>query len=153
MPSADASLAQGDLGRLIWEVFRLNSRLLASGDRLVAELGLTSARWQVLGAIAMTVSGEPVAWLARSMGLQRQGVQRIVNELVVEGLVEFRENPHHRRAQLAVLTEKGRDTYQAAMRKREPWIAALSQGLSSQEVAVAYDVLTRLRTHLECSER
>ncbi|MDH3233798.1 MAG: MarR family transcriptional regulator, partial [Alphaproteobacteria bacterium] len=36
---------------LILETFRLNGRLLAAGDRLVGDLGLTSARWQVLGAI------------------------------------------------------------------------------------------------------
>ncbi|MEM7211572.1 MAG: MarR family transcriptional regulator, partial [Pseudomonadota bacterium] len=35
---------------LILDVFRLNGRLLLAGDRLVSELGLTSARWQILGA-------------------------------------------------------------------------------------------------------
>jgi hypothetical protein len=39
---------------LILEVFRFNGRLLAAGDKLVANLGLTSARWQVLGAIALS---------------------------------------------------------------------------------------------------
>ena len=43
---------------------------------------------------------EPVAWIARSMGLNRQGVQRIVNGLEKEGLVKFQFNPNHRRAQL-----------------------------------------------------
>ena len=80
---------------LILETFRCNGRLLAAGDRLVAKLGLTSARWQVLGAIAYSPTPEPVARLARNMGLHRQGVQRIVNELEKEGLVEFRPNPHH----------------------------------------------------------
>ena len=37
---------------LILETFRLNGRLLAAGDALVESLDLTSARWQVLGAIA-----------------------------------------------------------------------------------------------------
>jgi len=36
---------------LILDLFRLNSRLLIAGDRLVAPLGLTSARWQILGAV------------------------------------------------------------------------------------------------------
>jgi hypothetical protein len=38
---------------LILETFRLNGLLLEAGDRLVADIGLTSARWQVLGAIAL----------------------------------------------------------------------------------------------------
>ena len=62
-------------------------RLIAAGDDLVSDLGLTSARWQVLGAIALAPAAETVARLARAMGLHRQGVQRIVNELAAEGIV------------------------------------------------------------------
>ena len=65
---------------LILDVFRLNGRLLIAGDRLVGELGLTSARWQILGAIAYAERPESVAWHARTLGLHRQGIQRIVNE-------------------------------------------------------------------------
>ena len=42
------------LTQLILEVFRVNGGLLSAGDRLVADLGLTSARWQVLGAVALS---------------------------------------------------------------------------------------------------
>ena len=44
-PAGDA------LTGLILDLFRLNNLLLTAGDRLVAGLGLTSARWQILGAI------------------------------------------------------------------------------------------------------
>lgn len=74
---------------LILAIFRLNGRLLLAGDRLVAGLDLTSARWQVLGAIALAERPQPVAWLARNMGLNRQGVQRIVNEMRDDGLLEI----------------------------------------------------------------
>ena len=66
---------------LIMDVFRLNSRLLTSGDRLVTHLGLTSARWQVLGAIAAAERPQPVSWLARDLAANRQNVQRIVDDL------------------------------------------------------------------------
>ena len=66
---------------LILDLFRLSNRMLASGDRLVAELGLTSARWQVLGSIVAAERPQPVAWLARDMGANRQNIQRIVNDL------------------------------------------------------------------------
>jgi hypothetical protein len=36
----------GTLTDLVIEIFRLNGLLIASGDALVAETGLTSARWQ-----------------------------------------------------------------------------------------------------------
>lgn len=134
---------------LILEVFRLNGRLLMSGDRLVASLGLTSARWQVLGAIALAEQPQPVAWLARSMGLNRQGVQRLVNEMIEDGLVETRPNPHHRRAHHIVLTKRGRDAYEAAARLQAPWVTDLVKGLSRDEIATALRVAATLRARLE----
>ena len=134
---------------LILETFRCNGRLLAAGDRLVAKLGLTSARWQILGAIAYSPTPEPVARLARNMGLHRQGVQRIVNELEKEGLVEFRPNPHHRRANLVVLTARGRKIYGEADRLQVPWVNALSEGIAADDIALATRVIQSLRKRLE----
>lgn len=139
----------GALTALILEVFRLNGRLLAAGDRLVSPLGLTSARWQVLGAVALSPSPETVARLARSMGLNRQGVQRIVNELAEEGIVAFRENPHHRRAKLVTLTDKGRAAYDAAGRLQRPWANALSKGLDVQDVIATTRLIKALRLRLD----
>jgi DNA-binding MarR family transcriptional regulator len=134
---------------LILEVFRLNGRLLVAGDRLVSRLGLSSARWQVLGAVALAERAEPVAWIARSMGLNRQGVQRIVNELVAEGYVALEPNPHHRRASLVVLTEKGRTVYAAADRLQTPWVNALVKGLGARDIAAAKQTVAALRQRLE----
>jgi DNA-binding MarR family transcriptional regulator len=136
---------------LILDVFRLNGRLLAAGDRLVADVGLTSARWQVLGAIALAATPSPVARLARGMGLTRQGVQRIVNELAAEGLVELVPNPHHRRAQLVLLTEAGRNAYQAASERQVPWVNRLAEGLDEPELTAARRVLRALIQRLETS--
>ncbi|MFD3191989.1 MarR family winged helix-turn-helix transcriptional regulator [Sedimentitalea sp. HM32M-2] len=134
---------------LILDVFRLNGRLLLAGDRLVAELGLTSARWQILGAIAYAERPESVAWHARTMGVHRQGVQRIVNELKKDGIVEFQPNPHHKRAHLVVLTKKGQSLFQAALALQIPWINALSDGLSSNDIETTQKVVTHLKTRLE----
>ncbi len=134
---------------LILEVFRLNGRLLAAGDRLVAPLGLTSARWQVLGAVALAPIPQPVAHLARTMGLNRQGVQRIVNELASEDIVAFQDNPHHRRAKLVMLTAKGRKAYEAASRRQVPWVEALAAGIDAKSIAAATEVLEALRRRLD----
>jgi DNA-binding MarR family transcriptional regulator len=151
IPSRIADPAEA-VTALILEVFRLNGRLLATGDRLVAGLDLTSARWQVLGAIALSPAPEPVARLARIMGLNRQGVQRIVNELAEESIVAFRDNPHHRRARLVVLTPKGRAAYEAADRLQRPWAQALAQGIEAEELAAATRLLERVRSRLETAE-
>ena len=54
---------------LILQVFELNGALLEAGNTLVRDIGLTSARWQVLGAVAMTGTPLSVAQIARRMGL------------------------------------------------------------------------------------
>ncbi|TIS61364.1 MAG: winged helix-turn-helix transcriptional regulator [Mesorhizobium sp.] len=134
---------------LILELFSLSNRVIAAGDRLVAGLGLTSARWQILGTIVAADRPQPVAWLARDMGAHRQNIQRIVNDLEKEGLVAFQPNPHHRRAQLVVLTGKGKQTYDAAMCLQAPWVNELSEGLRVDDIKTTHGVMTALRSKLE----
>jgi DNA-binding MarR family transcriptional regulator len=145
-PAGDA------LTGLILDLFRLNSLVLTAGDRLVARLGLTSARWQILGAMVAAERAQPVAWLARDMGANRQNVQRIINDLHKEGLVTFEANPHHRRAQLVVLTDKGKQAFDAAMRLQAPWINSLAEGLSAKELQTMHRVIVGLREKLEGNE-
>ena len=142
-PAGDA------LSNLIPDLFRLNSLLFTAGDRMVAELGLTSARWQILGAIVTAERAQPVAWLARDLGGNRQNVQRIVNDLERDGLVTFETNPHHRRAQLVVLTDKGRQAFDAAMRLQLPWVNALADGLTLKDIETVSRVVATLRAKLE----
>jgi DNA-binding MarR family transcriptional regulator len=76
-------------------------------------------------------------------------VQRIVNDLERDELVVFQTNPHHRRAQLVVLTDKGRQIYDAAGRLQVPWANGLSDGLSVKEIETAHRVIGALRDRLE----
>lgn len=149
MPRSKHSPAGAVMTDLVLETFRLNGRLLASGDKLVEPLGLSSARWQVLGAINFAETPQPVAWLARSMGLSRQGVQRIANELEKEGLVSFEPNPNHRRANLVVLTEQGRAIYADADRRQTEWVNELSQAFDLSELECALKVMSAMRAKLE----
>ena len=134
---------------LVLEIFRLNGLLIAAGDALVAETGLTSARWQVVGAIALQQGRAPVAHIANAMGLTRQAVQRIADELEKTGIVEFRDNPHHKRAKLVTLTAKGQALHEAAMRLQKPWVAALGAGIDHTALQATFNVLTQLRARLE----
>lgn len=149
MSKTNRTPAGESLTRVILDFFRLNSGLLTAGDRLVEELGLTSARWQILGAITAADRLQPVAWIARDLGANRQNVQRIVNDLAEEGLVSFEPNPHHRRAQLVVLTDKGRQAFDAAMSLQAPWVNRLSDGLAVEEIEAAHLVVIRLQKNLE----
>lgn len=149
MSKAKQTPAGEALTDFILNLFRANGLLLTAGDRLVASLGLTSARWQILGAIVDAERPEPVAWLARNLGANRQNVQRIVNDLERDGLVAFETNPHHRRAQLVVLTDKGRQVFDAAGRLQVPWVNALADGLSMKDIETTHRVISLLRDRLE----
>jgi DNA-binding MarR family transcriptional regulator len=134
---------------LILETFRLNGRLLAAGDSLVEDIGLTSARWQVLGAVALSPEPLPVAHIARAMGLARQSVQRLANEMERDGLVSFKPNPNHQRAKLVLLTARGKAAYDRAMKRQAPWAEAIADGLSTKQIAATTAVLETIRKRLE----
>ena len=116
---------------MILETFRFNGRLLAAGDRLTKELGLTSALWQVLGAI--DEAPLPVAQIARNMGLARQSVRRTANLLEDKGFVEFQENPNHQRAKLVVLSKKGCDVLDQVTKLQIDWANSVSKGLGDNK--------------------
>ena len=104
--------------------FRLNGRFLAIAEELARPAGLTGARWQVLGSVL----DEPlsVADIARRVGVTRQSVQRVADDLVADGLAEYQENPAHRRAKLLRPTDDGR----GAVRRIGPAHAALAKRLA-----------------------
>jgi DNA-binding MarR family transcriptional regulator len=79
-------------------------------------------------------------------------VQRIVNDLQSDGLVAFETNPHHRRAQLVVLTDKGQQAYDVAMRLQAPWINGLADGVSVKDIETVERVVAKLRQNLEDSD-
>ncbi|MFE1600398.1 MarR family winged helix-turn-helix transcriptional regulator [Methylobacterium sp. ID0610] len=133
---------------LILDVFRANGAFLAAGDRLVSDLGLTSARWQVLGAVAMAGTPLPVAGIARTMGLTRQAVQRVVDDLAEAGYLRFAPNPHHRRAKLVLPTPEGAAAYRAAAERQRPWAAALADGLDPAALRAAAALLRQLAQRL-----
>ncbi|AWN51960.1 MarR family transcriptional regulator [Methylobacterium sp. 17Sr1-1] len=137
---------------LILEVFRLNGALLAAGDALTRDLGLTSARWQVLGAVALAGRPLTVAGAARAMGLTRQAVRRLVAELAADGFVALAPNPDHRRAALVVLTEAGQRAYAAAQERQAAWAARVTEGCESPSLRDATTLLRRLRAALERDE-
>ena len=135
------------LTSLILETFRLNGALLASGNQLTKPFGLTSARWQVLGPIAD--ESLTVAQIARRMGLARQGVQRIVNDLERLGVVVLEPNIDHKRAPLVTLTESGKEIMAEVDNAQAAWVNKLSDGLSERQIKQALKVIETARKRIE----
>lgn len=132
---------------LLLEVFRLNGLLLAHGDRLTRELGLSSARWQVLGAIEEGPA--TVAQIARKMGLKRQSVQRLVDALAASRLVALAANPNHQRSPLVHFSAAGVRVYAQLQALQAGWANRAAQGVSARAMADALATLRQLRQRLE----
>ena len=134
---------------LILAIFRANGLLIASGDLLSAGEGLTSARWQVLGAIALADRPLTVPQIARRMGLTRQSVHATVKRLVADGLVELLPNADHRRSQLVRLTDSGKRRYAALDGRQAEWVNELARGIGGPELEVSARTLEELCVRLE----
>ncbi len=146
--------AKGDAATaVVLETFRANGLLIAAGDLLAAPEGLTAARWQVLGAIALAGRPLTVPQIARRMGLTRQSVQASVNRLRDQRLVAAEENPDHRRSPLVRLTELGNRKYAALQRRQGRWINALAADLELADLSTTARVLCELADNLESNAR
>lgn len=137
------------LTEIMLAVFRINGRLLEGGDRLVAPLDLTSARWQVLGAIALAGEPRTVPQVAETMGMTRQGAQKQVNKLEEDGFLQSRTNPRHRRSPFYALTDKGAAAFRAVDELYSGWANALAAGLPTERLETALALLAELDRRLE----
>ena len=138
---------------LILSAFRANGLLLDAGDMLSADEGLSSARWQVLGAIALAERPLTVPQIARRMGLTRQSVHATVNRLVRDGFLELGPNADHRRSPIVGLTKQGRAEYEALDARQVAWINRLARGIARSDIETAVRVLDELSRRLEDGRR
>ena len=141
---------KGDIAaRVVLATFRANGLLTAAGDVLAADEGLTAARWQVLGALALAGQPLTVPQVARRMGLTRQSVHATVGRLAGDGLVELVENADHQRSSLVRLTATGTARYRRMERRQAAWVNRLVSGLPAAQLSTAADVLDELIRRLE----
>ncbi len=125
-------------------VFRLNGQLIEWGNDFTRPHGLTSARWQVLGAISMAPRPQNIPQIAATMGLTRQGVLKQINLLVDEGLVAPHPNPTHKRSPLYSPTRDGQTTYHAIAEQWEKHVMKMAAQFSATDLDAAVRVLSAM---------
>lgn len=141
--------AKGELlTSLILSTFRLNGSLLDAGNRLTKPHGLTSARWQVMGAIDF--EGQlTVSQIARRRGLTRQAIQRIVKDLTKLGMVEVKPNRDHINSPLIAISKLGEDTMVEINNAQAAWVNQLSDGFSERQISQALKLLESVKERCE----
>lgn len=132
---------------LVLSIFRLNGQLIAEGDAMTEQLGLTHARWKVIGAIALSSAGLTVPGIARVLGQSRQAVQRITDVMVEDGLLAYTNNPKHKRSVLVTLTDQGKDVYNTLREVQDPWAIEATDDVPVEELETALRLIRRLIKH------
>ena len=108
-----------EMGYLVADVYELAAVLRREGEQIAKLAGQTQARWQLMWIAA--TGRFSVAMIARRLGLTRQSVQRVADEIVAEHLASFEPNPDHQRSPLLILTSEGQqalDTINHTSRER-----------------------------------
>ena len=101
----DDSERNVEVQRLAADLFDVAGAMRRDGEAIARTEGQTQARWQVMWIAAAGRLSVPA--IARRLGLVRQSVQRVADELVRDGLAAFETNPDHSRSPLLVLTDRG----------------------------------------------
>lgn len=126
----------------VYEVAGLSRRL---SDRDAAAAGATTAQWHVLSVASDGPVTVPA--VARRLGLTRQSVQRVVDELLARGHLRAEVNPGHARSPLLALTGAGHEVLGRLWSASDPARRVLLDraGVDPEDLARTRAVLHRLR--------
>jgi DNA-binding MarR family transcriptional regulator len=113
-----------------------------------AGFATAGGEWGVLRTLVKE-GPQTVPEMARSRPISRQHCQTICNALEQQGLVEFVDNPKHKKSKLVRTTRKGRDRFES-MRKQFLGAAGVySPFFTANELASATDVARRAREMIQ----
>lgn len=134
---------------IVLEIFKLSGLLVAEGDELTKSLGLSSARWKVLGALAQSDQPMTVPQIAHTMGQTRQSVQRLTDAMAQAGILSYQNNPYHKKAKWVTLTRQGQKIFQLLEQQQIPWANNSAAGISSADMKITLSVLQQMTQYFE----
>ena len=121
--------------------------LRAAGDAMTARFGQTTAEWGLLRSLdekgPMTVAA-----LARSRPVARQWIQRLANQLEKQGLIEFLDNPEHKRAKLMRITPAGTKLLRRIGAAFDNWANEMKKDFDERAMQSTFATLRKLRERL-----
>lgn len=136
--------------QIVLTIFRINTDLLEKGNELVYPLGMTSACWRILGAIALSNKAPSCSEIIEYMGITRQGAQKQLNIAKKKGLIISISNPNHKKVPLYELTKHGRDIYEKAMKAQKNWLTPFAK--NSINLNKTLDVLDKFELYLKSNK-
>lgn len=106
----DTSKAKIDRSNLLYHLGLLTRRWRQVLDTEFNAAGLTDATWRPLLHLHLLGDGVRQKELAASVGIEGPSLVRLIDTLVIKGLIERSEDGTDRRAKLLCLTPEGQQT-------------------------------------------
>jgi DNA-binding MarR family transcriptional regulator len=117
--------------------------------RLRHEFDVTLPRFDLMAQLDKSPAGMTLGELSQRMMVSNGNVTGLSERLVALGLLDRRQSPSDRRAQLVSLTPEGRRAFRAMARVHEGWIAEFFANLTPADI----EALMRLLAKTKASAR
>lgn len=142
-----AKMEHDSFSLLVADIYHAAGELRRVGEAIAAETGQTQARWQLMSVVSQGEWTVPDA--ARRLGVSRQAVQRIADELVSERLASYAPNPRHQRSPFLQLTPRGTSTLEAITLAAKISNRKVARLFTTEELGCTREILRRLVAALQ----
>lgn len=149
MPNEKQNLAQ-EAALFIADVYEVAGRLRRSGDAVARPVGQSQARWQILSVISDGTWTVPR--VAERLGVTRQNVQRITDELCADVLAELVPNERHARSPIVRLTAEGSRVLERLAAGAVELDALVGEAIGMRDIARVRGALSRLLIRLRAAD-
>jgi DNA-binding MarR family transcriptional regulator len=113
--------------------------------RLRRQFNETLPRFDLMAQLERADAGMTLGEVSKRMMVSAGNVTSLVDRLVKAGLVERRQAPNDRRAQLIRLSERGRRHFDRMATAHEDWVAELLAELRDRDVASTMERLAKVK--------
>ena len=131
------------IAELMLEVAQCFFRMRALGQKTGFITGWGGGAFGFMRSLAL-LGPLTVPQIAQMRPTSRQRMQRLADELAAEGLVEFIDNPKHRRSKLVRLTPRGGARYRELHARFLAIASTMGVGLSEADIRKAIEIVRRL---------
>jgi DNA-binding MarR family transcriptional regulator len=138
------------LVRLIEEIRLAFNQMRTIADRTHEDLGVTASLRAVLETLQRN-GPQTVPDMARMRNVSRQHIQKTVDAMTEQGLVEHRPNPAHKRSPIIRLSPHGSEVFAQIGHRERAILEALDTSLEEADIAAAVDTLKAFTQALDTS--
>ena len=144
-----AAISKGEaIADLVLEVAQFFFRLRAVGQKTGLITNWGAGAFGFMRSLAL-IGPLTVPQIAQMRPTSRQRMQRLADELAAEGLVEFINNPRHRRSKLVRLTRKGNARYRELSARFLAIASTMGADLSEADIRKTTEIVRRLSDEAE----